>query len=154
MLSWRMLVLFVHVVAVIVALGGSLFTTFVLSPILAQELDPPLRVQVARRVIRRLGAIVLTALTLLVFTGILNVLLSGIFSGLLMIKLVLVAVVIVLAMHQYANLGTRIWRLSAAGPGPELALLQKHFRWIGLTVGALVLLIVFISLGLTRAGVR
>ena len=147
-----MLVLFVHVVAVIVALGGSLFTTFALTPILAQELDTPLRVQVSRRVIRRLGTIVLTSLALLVFTGLLNVLLTGIFSVLLMIKLALVAVVIVLATYQYANLGTRMWRLSAAGPRSELGPLQKHFRRIGLTVGTLVLLIVYISLGLTRAG--
>ena len=37
--SWRMLVLFVHVTSVIVALGGSLFSTFALTPVLAQELD-------------------------------------------------------------------------------------------------------------------
>jgi uncharacterized membrane protein len=152
MLSWRMLVLFIHVAAVIVALGGSLFATFALAPILADELDPPARVQVSRRVIRRLGVIVLTALAVLVFTGILNVLFTGIFSALLAIKLVLVTIVIVLATYQYANLGVRIWRLSAAGPRPELATLQKHFRRIGLTVGTLVLLIVYLSLGLTRAG--
>jgi uncharacterized membrane protein len=152
MLSWRMLVLFVHVTAVIVALGGSLFATFALTPILAVELDAPARVQVSRRVIRRLGAIVLTALAVLVFSGILNVLFTGIFSALLAVKLVLVAVVIVLATYQYANLGGRIWRLSAAGPHPELAPLHKHFRRVGLTVGTLVLLIVYLSLGLTRTG--
>jgi uncharacterized membrane protein len=152
MLSWRMLVLFVHVVAVIVALGGSLFATFALAPILADELEAPARVQVSRRVIRRLGVIVLTALAVLVFTGILNVLLTGIFSALLAIKLVLVVIVIVLATYQYANLGTRIWQLSAEGPRVELAPLQTHFRRIGLTVGTLVLLIVYLSLGLTRTG--
>jgi uncharacterized membrane protein len=152
MLSWRMLVLFVHVAAVIVALGGSLFATFVLAPILAEELDAPARVLVTRRVIRRLGAIVLTGLAVLVFTGILNVLFTGIFSPLLAVKLVLVALVIVLATYQYANLGARIWRLSDAGPHTELASLQKRFRRIGLTVGALVLLIVYLSLGLARTG--
>jgi uncharacterized membrane protein len=152
MLSLPMFVLFIHIVSVIVALGGSLFTTFALMPILGNELDPASRVQVTRRVIRRLGGIVLTALALLVFTGILNVLFTRIFSALLVIKLVLVAVVIVLATYQYANLGARIWRLSDAGPRPELAALQRHFRRIGLTVGTLVLLIVYISLGLTRAG--
>ena len=151
MLSWRMLVLFVHVTAVIVALGGSLFTTFALTPILASELDAPVRVKVTRRVIRRLGAIVLTALTVLVFTGILNVLFTGILSGLLAVKLVLVTIAIVLAIYQYANLGARIWELSATGPRPELALLQRNFRRVGLTVGILVLLIVYLSLGLTRA---
>jgi uncharacterized membrane protein len=147
-----MLVLFVHVGAVIVALGGSLFTTFALTPILAAELDAPARVLVSRRVIRRLGVIVLTALAVLVFTGILNVLFTGIFSALLAVKLVLVAIVIVLATYQYANVGARIWRLSAEGPRAELAPLQAHFRRIGLTVGTLVLLIVYLSLGLTRTG--
>ncbi len=152
MVSWQMLVLFVHVAAVIVALGGSLFATFALAPILADELDDRVRVQVGRRVIRRLGAIVLTALAVLVFTGILNVLFTGIFSALLAVKLVLVTVVIVLATYQYANLGARIWRLSAAGPRPELVPLQRHSRRIGISVGTLVLLIVYLSLGLTRAG--
>lgn len=147
-----MFVLFVHVTAVIVALGGSLFTTFALTPILGRELDPPARVQVTRQVIRRLGAIVLTALAVLVFTGILNVLFTGILSSLLIAKLILVALVIVLATYQYANVGVRIWELSATGPRPELASLQKHFRRVGLTVGTLVLLIVYLSLGLTRIG--
>src|SRR5262245_50220756 len=111
MLSWRILVLFVHVAAVIVALGGSLFATLALAPILADELDAQQRIQVSRRVIRRVGAIVLTALALLVFTGILNVVFTGIFSALLAVKLVLVVIVILLATYQYTNLGARIWRL-------------------------------------------
>jgi uncharacterized membrane protein len=152
MLTWRMLVLFVHVGAVIVALGGSLFATFALAPILNDELDAPARVQVIRRVIRRLGVIVLTALAVLVFTGILNMLFTRIFSALLAAKLVLVVIVIVLATYQYANVGARIWRLSAEGPRAEIAPLLSRFRRIGLTVGTLVLLIVYLSLGLTRTG--
>jgi len=152
MLSWRMAVLFVHVLAVVVALGGSLFATFALAPILAAELDPPARVQVTRRVIRRQGVIVLAALAVLVFTGILNVLLTGILSALLAVKLILVAIAIVLATYQYANVGARIWQLSAAGPAPGVLPLQIRFRRIGLAVGAIVLLIVYLSLGLTRAG--
>jgi uncharacterized membrane protein len=152
MFSWRMLVLFLHVVAVIVALGSSLFATFALTPILADELEARARVQVSRRVSRRLGVIVLTALGVLVFTGILNVLLTGILSFLLLIKLLLVAVVVTLATYQYANLGAQIWVLSAAGPRPELLPLQRRFRRLGITVGTLVLLIIYISLGLTRAG--
>jgi uncharacterized membrane protein len=150
MLSWRMLVLFIHVVAVIVALGGSLFTTFALTPILIDELDANTRLRVSRRVIRRLGAVVLSALGVLVFTGILNVLFTGIFSALLAAKLVLVVIVITLATYQYANVGVLIWRLSADGPRAELAPLQGRFRRLGLTVGTLVLVIVYLSLGLTR----
>jgi len=48
--SLRLLVLFLHVAAVIVALGSSLFSTFALAPVLAEELDPPARLRVARRV--------------------------------------------------------------------------------------------------------
>ena len=147
-----MLVLFVHVVAVIIALGGSLFATFAVTPILVDELDAPARVKVSRRMIRRLGMIVLTALAVLVFTGLLNILFTGILSALLAVKLVLVALVIALATYQYATIGARIWRLSATGPSPELAPLQMHFRRVGLTVGTLVLLIVYLSLGLTRVG--
>ena len=74
MLSLRLLMLFVHIVAVIVALGGSLFSTFALAPVLASELEPPARIRVARRIVRPLGAIVLTSLAVLVVTGIFNVL--------------------------------------------------------------------------------
>jgi uncharacterized membrane protein len=152
MLTWRIAVLFIHVTAVIVALGGSLFSTFALTPILSAELEPPARLKVARRVVRRLGAIVLLALAVLVFTGILNVLFIGRVSALLAAKLVLVVIVIGLALYQHANLGARIWALSAAGPNPAILPLQERFRRIGLAVGILVLLIVYLSLGLTRSG--
>src|SRR5580700_4405049 len=122
MLSLRFLVLFIHIVAVIVALGGSLFSTFALAPVLIDELDPPARVRVSRRIVRRLGAIVLGSLAVLVVTGILNVLFIGGSSILLAIKLVLVVVVIGLALYQYGSIGVQIWR--AAGPSPEVAELQ------------------------------
>jgi len=150
MFSFRLFVLFLHVAAVIVALGSSLFSTFALTPVLVEELDPTIRIKVVRRVIRRLGAIVLTSLAVLVVTGLLNVLFIGGVSMLLLIKLMLVVVVIGLALYQYGNIGVQIWRISAAGPSPEIAILQARFRKIGLTVGSIVLLIVYLSLGLTR----
>jgi uncharacterized membrane protein len=150
MISVRLVVLFLHVAAVIVALGSSLFSTFALAPVLAEELDPVARIRVARRVIRRLGAIVMTSLAVLVVTGLLNVLFIGGVSILLAIKLVLVVLVIGLALYQYGNIGAQIWRLSASGPSPEIAMLQARFRRIGLTVGTIILLIVYLSLGLTR----
>ncbi len=151
-LSWRILTLFVHLTAVIVALGGSLFSTFALTPILAAELDLDSRVRVMRRVIRRLGAIVLIALAVLVATGMLNVMFVGEISVLLLIKLALVVAAIVLALYQYGVIGSRIWRLSANGPDPLVGPLQMRFRKVGLTVGAIVLIIVYLSLGLTRSG--
>ena len=150
MLSLRFLVLFIHIVAVVVALGGSLFSTFALGPVLAEELEPPARLRVARRIVRRLGAIVLTSLAVLVVTGILNVLFIGGVSILLAVKFILVIVVIGLALYQYGSLGVQIWRLSAAGPSPEVADLLARFRRVGLTVGSIVWLIVYLSIGLTR----
>jgi uncharacterized membrane protein len=150
MFSWRMMALFVHVVAVIVALGGSLFSTFVLMPVLADELEPAARIRVVRRIIRRLGAIVLGALALLVATGMVNLLFFGLVTPILAIKLVLVAIAIALSLYQYGRLGARIIRLSADGPNPALAPVQAGFRRIGLTVGGLVLAIVYLSLALTR----
>lgn len=152
MFTLRLVVLFIHVTAVIVALGGSLFSTFALTPILTEELDPPARLKVARRVIRRLGAIVLTSLAVLVFTGILNIMFLGSVSPILVVKLVIVAVVIVLALYQYGSLGVQVWRVSERGPDPAIAALQARFRRIGITVGTLVLIIVYLSLGLTRGG--
>ncbi|HKN10285.1 MAG TPA: DUF4149 domain-containing protein [Pseudomonadota bacterium] len=150
MLTLHMLVLFIHVVAVIVALGGSLFSTFALAPVLAEELDPAARLKVSRRIVRRLGAIVLSALAILVATGMLNMYFTGILSPLLIVKLVLVAIAIALALYQYGRIGASIWSLSAAGPSPPIATLQTRFRRVGLTVGAIVLIVVYLSLGLTR----
>lgn len=152
MLTLRILVLFVHVTAVIVALGGSLFSTFALAPILAVELDPVSRTRVGRRVIRRLGTVVLTSLAVLVITGLLNIYFIGGVSMLLAIKLVLVVAAIALALYQYGNIGVKIWRLSASGPNPQVADLQARFRRVGISVGSIVLLIVYLSLGLTRGG--
>jgi hypothetical protein len=75
----------------------------------------------------------------------------GAISPLLSVKLGLVAIAIILAIYQYGTLGLRIWRISANGPDPALAPLQARFRSIGLKVGMLVLLIVYLSLGITRA---
>lgn len=150
--SWRMLALFIHVTSVIVALGGSLFSTFVLTPILARELEVTARMKVARRVIRRLGTIVLSALAILIATGIVNVMFMGAVTLLLLVKLFLVTIVIVLALYQYGSVGARIWRYSAKGPDPMIGPLQVRFRAIGLTVGALVLIIVYLSLALSRGG--
>jgi uncharacterized membrane protein len=150
MLTIRLAILFVHVTAVIVALGASLFSTFALTPVLTEELEPALRLRVMRRVIRRLGVVVLTALALLVFTGMLNVLYLRAMPMALMVKLGLVGVAIALALYQYGSIGARIWRLSKDGPNPAIPPLQLRFRKVGLTVGALVLLIVYLSLTLTR----
>ena len=151
MFNLRLLNLFIHVAAVIVALGGSLFSVFVLTPILAQELEPALRLKVARQVIRRLGRIVLTALAVLVVTGIFNLLAFGMITPAMILKLVLVVIVLALAIYQYGSLGSRIWRLSANGPDPAIPEVQWRFRRIGITVGVLVLVIVYLSLTLTRA---
>jgi uncharacterized membrane protein len=150
MLTIRLAVLFLHVTAVIVALGGSLFSTFALTPVLTEELEPALRLRVMRRVIRRLGVVVLSALALLVFTGMLNVLYLRAMPMALMVKLGLVGVAIALALYQYGSVGARIWRLSADGPNPAIPPLQVRFRKVGLMVGALVLVIVYLSLTLTR----
>lgn len=117
---------------------------------LVEELEPPLRLRVMRRVIRRLGVVVLSALAVLVFTGILNLLYLRAMPRALMVKLALVVVVTALALYQYAGVGARIWQLSADGPHPAIPPLQVLFRKIGLTVGALVLVIVYLSLTLTR----
>jgi hypothetical protein len=98
-----------------------------------------------------LGAIVLGALAVLIVTGIFNVEFFSVAGPLLDLKLVLVAIVIALAIFQYGALGMRIWRFSAAGPHPALAPLQARFRSVGLKVGLLVLVIVYLSLGLSRA---
>ena len=151
MLSVRLLFLFIHVTAVIVALGGSLFSTFALTPILVQELEPAARMRIVRRIIERLGTIVLIALAVLIATGFVNLVYVGA-SPTFWVKALLVLVVFGLALYQYAFLGVRIRRLTAnGGMTSEATELLARYRRVGITVGTLVLLIVYLSLGLTRA---
>ena len=116
MLTLRIAVLFVHVTAMIVALGGSLFSTFALTPVLVDELEPALRLRVMRRIIRRLGVVVLSALAVLILTGLLNLLYLRAMPMALVVKLVLVAAVTGLALYQYGSIGARIWRLRRTVP--------------------------------------
>ena len=148
-MSVRIAVLFVHVSAVIVAAGGSLFSAFVVTPILARELDAPARIGVARNIIRRQGAIVLSAMAILVVTGMINLMFFG-FSDLLAVKLVMVAVALVLAIFQYGSIGARIWRESARGPSPEVAAMLARFRRVGMMTAGVVFAIVYLSLNLSR----
>ena len=141
MLSLRLFVLFIHVTAVIVALGGSLFSTFALAPVLAEELDGAPRVRVARRVIQRLGVIVLSALAILVVTGIFNVMFVGAIGPLLSLKLLLVAIVISSPFSSTACSGC------GYGEYPPMGLTRRwHYKAelvIGFIVGAV--LVTFIA---------
>ena len=103
----------------------------------------------ARKVIRNQGTIVLSAMTVLVASGFVNILYVGV-STILAIKLVLVAIAILLAVYQYGRIGARIWRDSADGPTPDVAAMISRFRRVGMLTASVVLAIVFLSLGLTR----
>ena len=148
-MSVRIAVLFVHVSAVIVALGGSLFSAFVVTPVLAREVEAPARIAVARNIIRRQGATVLSAMAILVITGMINLMYFG-FSNLLAVKLILVAIAIGLAIFQYGSIGARIWRESARGPSPEIAAMLARFRRVGMMTAGVVFAIVYLSLNLSR----
>ncbi len=89
-----------------------------------------MRLRVVRRIVRRMGAIVLIALATLVFTGFLNVMFIGKISQLLAIKLLIVTVVIALAISSVREPGNaRIWRATA--PNPELAACKSASAWSG-----------------------
>ncbi|MCL5045127.1 MAG: hypothetical protein M1336_07570 [Deltaproteobacteria bacterium] len=151
MLTWRVAVLFVHLMAVIAGLGGSLFNVFILSPVLRGELEASQRLKVVRPLIRRSGFLVLGALAVLVATGIVNVILLGRLTVLLVLKLVLVAAALAVAHYQYGILGRRFLALSADGPGPEVAALERGMRRMAMALGGLMIMIVYLALGITRA---
>ena len=121
----RLLPLWLHLLGAVVWLGGRLFESHILFPILKQ--GPPAPVAVA---VSRFRRVTWSALAVMVLTGLYNLtrlppLTQLIASGvlrLLALKLFLVLVVLMLSAHRDFALAARLLREVAAGRGAEQAL--------------------------------
>lgn len=158
MLTLRYLALWVHLLAVVVALGGGLFANLVLAPVLVRELQPQDRLRVAARLIPRMKVVAFLSLGLLILTGVVNLLYMGpsILSGrllvLLLVKLLLVFGVIILNLLIYLEFGATIIRAAAepAARTDAVPKAQARMRKAFLANVVLVGLIIYISLAFSR----
>lgn len=150
----RQLGVWLHLLAVVVWLGGLLFQSHVLFPQLRKSGGGPL----AAAVIRRFRPVAWSALVLLVLTGLYNLtrlpslerlLQSGVF-GLLALKIILVLAAIPLAAHRDFKLGSRLARALESGEDPVPLL--KSVEWLDRVVLLLGFIAIYLGLAVSRGG--
>lgn len=141
-----LLLRWVHVLAAITWIGGSLFVALVLVPVARRLEDPRLRARLVQETGRRFRAVAWVALALLVLTGVGHLWLHPGFlaSPRLRVKLALVALALVLsALHDFV-LGPR-----AGAPGADPALRVRATRVARLNV---LVALAIVALGLALSG--
>ena len=152
----RLLPLWLHVLSAAVWLGGLLFQSHILLPLLARggPADP------VAQAVRRSRRVAWTALVLLILTGLHNLtrlppVTSMIESGvlkLLALKLFLVVILLMLSAHRDFGVAARLIRAVAAGRDatPALRMLVRLDR-VALLLG---LGLVYLGLAVSRGGIH
>lgn len=151
----RLLPLWLHVLSAAVWLGGLLFQSHILLPLLARG-GPE---EPVAQAVRRSRRVAWTALVLLILTGLHNLtrlppVTSMIESGvlkLLALKLFLVVILLMLSAHRDFGVAARLIRVVAAGRDatPALRMLVRLDR-VALLLG---LGLVYLGLAVSRGGV-
>ena len=159
----RALLMWLHILAGVVALGGGIFLNFILAPAAAAALQPADRLGLQARLVRRFLPTVLICLLALILTGVLF--LASVFSipgygaevsymRHLTLKLILVAVVLLLALYQYFRLGLPLAAIAAdRSISDQAARAQRLSRRMALITRiniALVTLIFYLAVKMTR----
>ena len=152
----RLLPLWLHVLSAAVWLGGLLFQSHILLPLLARG-GP---VEPVAQAVRRSRRVAWTALVLLILTGLHNLtrlppVASMIESGvlkLLALKLFLVVVLLMLSAHRDFGVAARLIRAVVEGRDatPALRMLVRLDR-VALLLGVV---LVYLGLALSRGGIR
>jgi len=151
----KLLTLWLHVLSAAVWLGGLLFQSHILFPLLARGAPG----EPVAQAVRRFRRVAWTALALLVLTGLHNLtrlppvaamVESGVLK-LLALKLFLVVVLLMLSAHRDFGVAARFIRAVAAGRD-EAAALQAIVR-VDRVLLVLGVILVYLGLALSRGGV-
>lgn len=151
----KLLTLWLHVLSAAVWLGGLLFQSHILFPLLARGAPG----EPVAQAVRRFRRVAWTALALLVLTGLHNLtrlppvaamVESGVLK-LLALKLFLVVVLLMLSAHRDFGVAARFIRAVAAGRH-EAAALQAIVR-IDRVLLVLGVILVYLGLALSRGGI-
>ena len=146
--SFRVLILFLHVLAVLTWVGGLVYQVIVVAPVVGKSIASVAALRVGLGCEARFRAVMWPAVGLALFTGLVNVMnvwnslrqvgasLPVAFASLLVVKLLLVAGMIVLqAGQQFVVYPKRLGLAAQAGPDTvalpaELATWQRRAFWL------------------------
>ncbi len=153
-------VVFVHILAALVWVGGMWFLALVLVPALRRE-SPDRRAALLEAVGRRFRTVGWVAIAVLLITGVWNVAnrgfgwdvftTSGRFGHILAGKLALVVVILALsALHDF-RIGPASTRARREGGDPRRAeALRRAASWIGRVNALLTLIVIWLAVALVR----
>ena len=157
MLPFSAFVLWLHLAAMAVWVGGLFAISFVAIPVLRQAVDSPaLAARLAARTVRRFHRLSVEVVVLIVLTGIFNVMNAGIPRGfqfgaaylqLLLLKLGLFLAIVGLQAWQAFRLAPAM--AASPDPAPEvLRSLHRRLFWTSMLNGVLALIVVLLGLKL------
>ena len=148
----------VHLFATVAWIGGMTTNTLILLPSIKETLEPATAGRFLAAVMKRFRLLVYGSIILLLFSGAVVTGVHGNYLELLqtgdswaqviLIKHVLVAALIVLAVYAFELLAPKVAKMGARGPSPELVRLQKlqlRLATSGLVIGLIILLLVAIA---------
>ena len=143
-----------HLFATAAWIGGMATNILVLLPSARMTLEPPVMGKLMGSVMKRFRVLVYISIVILAVTGVFMTRSNANYAGLLnfnnfwaaisLIKHIVVAILIVLAIYAFEGLGKKVTKLAAKGPSPDLARLQKKqiaLASIGFILGLIILLL-------------
>jgi uncharacterized membrane protein len=162
--SFRVLILFLHVLAVLTWVGGLVYQVVVVAPLAKKGAANAAALRVGLACEARFRAVMWPAVGIALFTGLVNVMnvwnslrqvgasLPAAFVSLLVIKLLLVAAMILLQTgQQFVVYPRRLGLAAQAGPDPvalpaELAVWQRRAWWLHVATVCLAVAVILCAL--------
>jgi uncharacterized membrane protein len=152
------LVKWLHLLAT-VAWIGSMFAGFIIYlPAISKQLDPPAAGKLMGAAMKRTRIMVYVSISIFVISGVRLVSMHGMMYGRMYVgdswflfflgKMLLFAIMVLLAVYAFEILAPRVARLAAEGPSPRLKRLQKQQQILALAGFVLGLVILFLSASL------
>jgi uncharacterized membrane protein len=145
---------FLHLFATVAWFGAMTTNAFILLPSARKALEAPLVGKLIGAVMKRFRVLVYISIGVLGVTGIeltrINegsmrfMRFDNLWSSISSIKHIFTIIMVVLVIYAFEGLGKKVSRLTAKGPSPELASLQKKqviFSYIGLVLAIIILLL-------------
>ena len=141
---------FLHLFATVAWLGAMTTNAFILLPSIRDTLEAPVAGKLIGVVMKRFRVLVYTSIGVLIVTGIgmtssmKFMQFTNLWSTIYSIKHIIMIIVIILVIYSFEGLSKKVSKLSAKGPSPELANLQKRqimLSYIGLVLVMIILLL-------------